>query len=238
MKVLLASFLYAICFLSSAQVTFGPKFGVTSFYQKYHFSGVYSTYNKPISNPKVGYMLGAVVNYKFNDWFAIRPELLFEHISFETVTTDPSLKPVIYQQDLNKFNYLSLPVNIVLSNRSIQFIAGPQIDYFVGGNVARTTITNDSLHQNVSNQQSLHAVGGKQSSTSGNNYYLNPINLSLNIGGGYRTKRILFTAQYNFGLTNVTPHNTNSLTESNRSHFVVNNRGGSLAITYFFGSME
>ena len=62
--------------------------------------------------------------------------------------------------------------------------------------------------------------------------------VSVYIGGGYRTKRILFTAQYNFGLTNVTPHNTNSLTESNRSHFVVNNRGGSLAITYFFGSME
>jgi|GEM_PF-4482228 len=223
-----------------AQLSFGPKVGITNYYEKFHLSGNYSTYNKPTSVGKVAYTFGGSMNYQLGEVLSIRSELLFERVSFTNVQSDLTLFPIIYQEDLVKLNYLTLPINIALTNRKIMFLTGVRFSYLVGGNVDRKTITTDSTGHDINKEETIKASGKKQDALhSSDSYHTNPLCIYLNAGLGYKlSDRLQCEIQYIFGLTNTTPHYTNPTLESNRNDFKVKNRSFTISLLYYFGSVD
>lgn len=239
-KILFISISILISHSIYAQLSFGPKVGITNYYQKIKLSGVYSTYSKPTSVAKIAYTFGGTMNYQMGEILSIRSELLFERVSFTNVQSDITLAPVYYQEDLVKLNYLTVPVNLGFTNRKVIFLAGARFSYLLGGNVDRKTMATDSTFISIQNQETIKASGKKQDALhSRDSYHTNPLCIYLNIGGGYKlTDRLQLEFQYIFGLTNTTPHYTDSTLEANRDDFKVKNRSFTISALYYFGSVD
>jgi len=223
-----------------AQLTIAPKIGITNFYERAKLSGVYSTYSRQTSVAKISYTFGASFNYQLGDVFSIRPELLFERVCFTTVQSDLSMAPVFYQEDHVKLNYLTMPINLAFTNRKVIFLAGVRFSYLMGGTVDRRTIASDSTSLQIETEETIKASGSKSSSLHPRDtYYANPLNVSLSVGGGYKlTDRMQLEFEYIFGLTNRTPHYSDSTLESNRDDFKVKSRGFTISLLYYFGSVN
>src|SRR6478735_12142377 len=119
-KIILSAFVLGAILVSKntmAQVTVGPKLGLNIA----HISAD-DEVGLPDHKSKVGFQVGGMLNAQINDYFAIRPELLFNNIgskfenSFGTITFNT--------------NYLSIPVNFVgqypINDKfKLQAFAGP-----------------------------------------------------------------------------------------------------------------
>jgi len=223
-----------------AQLTIAPKIGITNFYQKSHLTGTYSTYSRQTSVGKTSYTFGGSFNYQLGDVFSIRPELLFERVCFTDVQSDLTLAPVFYQEDHVKLNYLTMPINIAFTNRKVIFLSGVRFSYLMGGTVDRRTIASDSTSLQTEKEETIKATGSKSPSLHPTDaYHANPLNVSLSVGGGYKlTDRLQLEFQYIFGLSNTTPHYKDSTLESNRVDFKVKNKGFTISLLYYFGSVN
>jgi len=138
-----------------------------------------------------GINFGMLFPLQFSDNFALHPGVLFTSLgsSYKTDTIDISISPI----------YIEIPFNAVLNIGSgvigIVFSAGTYFSVGVGGNKI------------ISGGEAKDILYG-----SGDTKDLKHFDFGLNFGAGLNIKGFLISAQYGYGLANLSPE-TSDVTE-------------------------
>lgn len=179
-KLLLA--IVAFMFMSTAyaqtEITVGPKFGWN----------ITNVSNVSASKNKMSINLGGFAEFKFNDFFALQPELLYSRQGYRLKSDGAKTKV--------RVNYLNIPVLAklyVLDGLSVDL--GPQLGFALnaksksksGGTTVKHKITN-----------------------------VNTCDVSFAIGASYEFEEFMMSARYNIGLTNVWDKDV--VGENNKNH--------------------
>lgn len=220
----IAAALLLLSIQSVAQISFGPKVGL-------NISKVYGDDEADISSAKskIGFQAGGILNAQINDYFVIRPELLFNNVGTLFKDTD-------FKMTLNT-NYLSLPVNFVgqypINDKfKLQGFVGPYAALGLGGKVKREiTDPSDPYKETV-------AIKMKKvpSEINDDAVYLNGWDFGLNFGLGFQYTSFVFTANYGLGLTSIEPHYKNADDESRRGgDGKIYNKNITFGVAYLFG---
>jgi hypothetical protein len=107
-----------------SKITFGAKAGLNL-----SSASVDRAFDTDISS-LVGVHVGGFANFKFNEKFALQPELLFSTQGYKEYLNDGGY---IYD-DKVKLTYINLPVNFQYAVASKVYIeAGPQLDFLLSG---------------------------------------------------------------------------------------------------------
>ncbi|MDB5255936.1 MAG: hypothetical protein JWM14_631 [Chitinophagaceae bacterium] len=228
MKKTFLSFLFvaAVSSASFAQVSFGPKLGlgISTLKQTKTPDGQTTTTYSSILTPQVG----VVLNAQITDNFAIRPELLYLQRGAKsdlgggaTLTTRAS--------------YVELPINLVGG-----FQAGPgKLELFVGPSFGLALGGHYKAEGNGNSVEGSIKPKKQPEGATGNDIYMNPLNVSLNIGVDYKFDNgLLIQAGYNLGFSNSTPHYANSDQESNRNKDVTKASSINFGVAYLFGGKK
>lgn len=221
-KIILSAFLLGAVLVtnnSMAQVSVGPKIGL-------NLSQIHGNDEAELPAPKnkVGFQVGGMLHAQFNDYFAIRPELLFNNIGskFESKNASSTIN----------INYLSLPINFVgqypISDKfKIQGFAGPYAALGLGGTF-KTKSPSGDLEGTIKMK--------KDPLTNSDDFYLNSLDFGFNFGLGFQFSSFVFTANYGLGLTNLLPHYKDSYYEDQRGeHGKIYNRNFTFGVAYLFG---
>ncbi len=217
----IAATLFLLSIQSVAQISFGPKLGL-------NISKVYGD-EVDIAKNKIGFQAGGMLNAEVNDYFAIRPELLFNNVG-------TLFKDTYFNMKLNT-NYLSLPVNFVgqypINDKfKLQAFAGPYAALGLGGKMKRE-ITDPSNPFNETADIKMKKV---PSEINDNSLYLNGWDFGINFGIGFQYTSLVFTANYGLGLTSIEPHYKNSDEESHRGDDgKIYNKNITFGVAYLFG---
>ena len=168
---------------------------------------------------KVGFHIGAFVEYPINEKLTFQPELListqgaeFENNYYEENRAYSS-KATSNKVSKVNLTYLEVPIMFkynVVEKLNVEF--GPQIGFLIGAknNMVYTDTTIDTSTNGVSRDVfSLSLKGTKGGTVSDGDediYYkkMKSVDLGLNFGASYDiTENIFVQARYNLGLTNV-----------------------------------
>lgn len=207
-----------------AQISVGPKAGLNIS----RFAGDDEADLDGIKS-KIGFQVGGMLNAQLNDYFAIRPELVFSNIGSKFKFDD-------YKLNIST-NYLSLPVNFVgqipvSDNFNLQFFAGPYAALGLGGK-AKGEYSDRGQTEKVSQPIKMKKNPGE---IDDDNLYLNGVDFGLNFGLGFQASGFVFTANYALGLTNLESHYKNAAAEDKRgADGKVYNRNVTIGVAYLFG---
>ncbi|WP_018343921.1 porin family protein [Cytophaga aurantiaca] len=220
-KIILSAFVLGAMLVTGnamAQVSVGPKIGL-------NLSHIAADDAVGLPDPKnkVGYQIGGMLNAQINDYFAIRPELLFNNVGskFEGSGVTYTLNT----------NYLSIPLNFVGSypvsdDFKIQAFAGPYAAFGLGGKYKV-----ESPFGNADGSIKMKKDPGTSS-----DLYLNSMDFGLNFGLGFQYTSFVFTANYGLGLTNLEAHYKDSASEDQRGdNGKMYNRNITFGVAYLFG---
>lgn len=163
---------------AQSEITVGPKFGWN----------ITNISNAESAKNKMSIHLGAFAEFKFNDFFAVQPELLYSRQGFRQKSGD--------WKEKMRVNYLNIPVLAklyVLKDLSVDL--GPQFGFALngkrkwkdGGSTYKKKITD-----------------------------LNTFDLSLAVGISYEYESFMLSTRYNFGITNV--WDKDIVGENNKNH--------------------
>ena len=203
-----------------AQVSFGPKVGLNI-----STLAADSELGLPDTKSKIGFQLGGVLNAQLNDYFAIRPELLFNNVG--TKFDENGVKGSF------NTNYLTLPVNFVgqypvSDNFKLQAFAGPYAALGLGGKY--------KFESDFGNTDGSIKMGKVPSDNTSDDFYMNSLDFGLNFGIGAQISSLLITANYGLGLTNLEPHYKDSALEDTRGDDgKMYNRNITIGVAYLFG---
>lgn len=228
-KNILSAFVLGAFFVTGntmAQVSFGPKIGLNLSSQNDKSKNASYTANKYES--KIGYQIGGMLNVQINDYFAIRPELLFN--SMGSKYSSGNQVGAIGTTTLTT-NYLSLPVNFVgqfpiSENFKFQAFVGPYVALGLGGKYI-------SEYPGGNNEGKIKL---KKDPGNNSNAYQNPLDFGLNFGIGFQAKSFVFSASYALGLTSTQSHYSDSVLENSRgNYYKTTNRNITFGVAYLFG---
>jgi hypothetical protein len=139
------------------------------------------------SENATGIHFGMLFPVQFNDNLALHPGILFTSMGsyFKIDTVDISVSPI----------YLQIPINLLLNIGSgaigLVLSAGTYFSIGVGGNKI------------VSGGEAKDILFG-----SGENKDLRLFDMGINLGAGLNIKGILISAQYGYGLANLSPESS------------------------------
>ncbi len=209
-----------------AQISFGPKLGggISTFKEdrKVTSGDPPNRSYKAMATP----IIGIVSNFQFGKYFALRPELLFLQRAAQ-YETDAGYS---YK---TRISYVELPINLVTGVKAgrgrFEVFAGSAFGLVVHG---RTKLTGGGFDVNI-------PVHPKKQPKSTGDSYINPLNISMNFGLGYKLKSGFFVeVSYNLGLSNMRPHYEDSLRESGRDKDVLKASAVNFAIGFLFGKKK
>jgi len=232
-KLFLSTVTASLLFLSIqsfAQISVGPKVGLNI--SKIYFNTKDAETDTPDFNRKIGFQIGGILNAQINEYFSIRPELLFNNIG--GIIKDDDLKRTF------NLNYLTLPINFVgqypISDKfKLQGFFGPYAALGLGGKI-KVEITDPSNPQSETIDVKMKK---DPSDFNDHNTYLNAWDFGLNFGLGFQYTSFVFTANYGLGLTSIEPHYKNSDYESTRGDDgKIYNRNITFGVAYLFGGKK
>lgn len=189
----------------NAQIEFGPKVGFNLSNQSWS-EGSSEIYGNDQKAPwkadgasqemLPAFQIGGVANIGITESFSIRPELLFTQKG-----------NVMKMEDFGTFttrlNYLELPINASYSfpigENKLDIFAGPYASLGLGGST-KFSPDMDGLENSTT---TIKAKENPQE-LDDDNAYINPIDLGLNLGAGFRVNKLYFSANYGMGFTNIT----------------------------------
>lgn len=150
---------------AQTEISVGPKFGWN----------ITNISNIPASKNKMSIHLGGFAEFRFNNFFALQPELLYSRQGYRM--KDDGMKGKI------RVNYLNIPILAklyVLDGLSVDL--GPQLGFALN---AKRKIKNDgeTVKRKITN--------------------INTCDVSFAIGVSYEYEQFMLSARYNLGLTNV-----------------------------------
>lgn len=207
--------------LAKAQFSIGPKigFGYSTFtYHKIGFTYSY-TNNKYIITPQVGIL----INFDINKNLSVRSELLYNQRGYK-IKSNPSIGTRYY-----RINYLEVPIHFVISgvlgSGKLEVYGGVAVAYGVGGKL--------KYEDHGKKEVTIKSERAPKDYKPGTIYF-NPLNVSLNLGFGYRVKNYIFQVSYNYGLTNTISHYEDEDLENRRKDNIVRASAYTLGVAYLF----
>lgn len=159
------AFVWVAAAQAQTEITIGPKLGWN----------ITNISNISDSKNKMSVSVGGFAEFKFNDYVALQPELLYSRQGYRLKNGDVKTKV--------RMNYLNIPILAklyVLDGLSVDL--GPQLGFALnaknksksGGTTVKTKITN-----------------------------VNTCDVSFAVGLSYEYEQFMVSARYNIGLTNV-----------------------------------
>lgn len=195
-KLFLVMVITTISMFSFAQ--FGVQAGATIATIKESSS---STSGSVSSSSKVGFTLGIVDNIPLSPNFWFRPELNFTQKGGQATDTYSTIKD---EMKLT-LNYLEVPLNFVYRASGFFVGAGPVLSYGISGKSKETISGAPSGNGTTVNDVKFGSGVDK----------VKPFEFSANILAGYLlASGISFSANYNFGLSNLSNDNSGKLKNS------------------------
>ncbi|TGD58027.1 porin family protein [Flavobacterium humi] len=168
-----------------------------------------------ISSPILGFHIGGVMEYKFNEKFGIQSEIFYSLEGGKDEFDDEvggTQYHYVQEITLNNINFPVMFKYYPTAGFSVE--AGPQIGFIVKANDKSELRVPDSnavgrTDGDMSEDQTVIVVTNGDGSLSAavidHDYKLNKINFSVNVGVGYELKSgMFFQARYNLGLTDFT----------------------------------
>ncbi|MDB5272858.1 MAG: hypothetical protein JWO58_1225 [Chitinophagaceae bacterium] len=228
MKKQFLSFLFVAVSSSAlfAQVSFGPKvgLGISSEKETKTPSGSTTDKNTSIITPTVG----VVLNAQLGDIFALRPELLYLQRGTKTDLGGGVTETA-------RVSYLELPINVAAGLQAgpgrFEVYAGPAIGVAIGG-AYKAKGNSNTVTGSIKPKK-------EPSGATGNDVYINPINVSLNFGLDYKFDNgLLIQVGYNLGLSNLQPHYSDSNLEDHRKDQVNKASAVNISVAYLFGGKK
>jgi len=225
--------------VSFAQISFGPKLGV----------GInkFVDVKTPSDQPSYDYsylvvpQIGVVLNAQFGNHFAVRPELLYTQRGTISKTSATIFGSSINYEGRMRISYLELPINLVGSVHAgpgnVELFAGPSFGYVLGGK------SHEEVTGFINDTRDGKVIGKKQPSdydaSTDDDTYINPLNVSLNFGAGYKFDNgLLIQLGFNLGLSNLNPHSADSDTEDERNNTIIKSNAFTLGVAYLFGGKK
>jgi outer membrane autotransporter protein len=165
-----------------SKITFGAKAGLNL-----SNASVDRTFDTDISS-LVGMHVGGFANFKFNEKFAVQPELLFSTQGYKEYLNDGGY---IYD-DKVKLTYINLPLNFQYAVASKVYVeAGPQLDFLLSGKLDSKYY--DPMSDETTTRNDLDIKDDLKSTAFG-----------FNVGAGYAiTQQLSANIRYHIGLSEI-----------------------------------
>lgn len=166
-KLFLALTVFVVATAAHAQteITIGPKLGWN----------ITNISNMSDSKNKMSMSVGGFAEFKFNDYLALQPELIYSRQGFRR--KDGNVKAKI------RVNYLNIPILAklyVLEGLSVDL--GPQLGFALNGK-SKTDYGGTTIKNKITK--------------------INTCDVSFAVGLSYEYEEFMVSARYNIGLTNV-----------------------------------
>ena len=159
------AFVWVIAAQAQTEITVGPKFGWN----------ITNISNVSDSKNKMSLSLGGFAEFKFNDYVALQPELLYSRQGYRL--KDGGAKTHV------RVNYLNIPILAklyVLEGLSVDL--GPQLGFALNAK-SKTKHDGTTVKNKITN--------------------FNTCDVSFAVGLSYEYEEFMVSARYNIGLTNV-----------------------------------
>lgn len=189
MKKITLTLLGLVAFSTSAlaqqEVRFGPKAGVNIA----NISGKDANDNKML----IGFHVGAFAEIKFNDKFAIQPEILYSSQGYKSEALRGSVHGGLWITDSNaKIDYINIPIMAkyyIVSKVAIE--VGPYVGFLVSAEEKTTVVSKGSSP----------IVGNLKEQTS-------TVDFGIGAGASFNLDNGFFIgARYNLGLSDIRKNN-------------------------------
>jgi hypothetical protein len=181
-KLLLASVVILFAMSVSAQVQFGIKAGVNLANVSTKMAG-----ESVDSKMKIGFHAGVIADLGLSESFSVQPGLLFSQKGAkqeETILGQTATATM-------KLNYLDIPINAVYKidagSAKIHLFAGPVISYGLSGT---------TTYEAGGESQDEDVFGSEDGQAK-------KLDFGINFGAGIQISKILVSANYNLGLSNM-----------------------------------
>lgn len=216
-KTVTSSFLTASLLLAAlgvqAQTTFriGPKLGYNRSFSRFEYPG--SDYKTVTMSARSGVEAGVVAQLGLSGHWAVQPAVLYSQKGFDFVEKAYDAPYNYYYQGEYsfRFNYLTVPVNLVFSPQSngqgLQIVAGPYVGFLVGGQYSSSQSGRYGNSSGASRKQS--SQGGVEAGDTYHNrpdepYVSRGVDVGLQGGLGYSfAGGFQMQASYSHGLRNL-----------------------------------
>lgn len=178
---------------------------------------------------KIGFTIGAALNYSINDRISIQPELNFIQKGYtqksnSTWTEDDDgrlITTVTTSTTKNTLNYLEIPTLVKISfggDTKFYVLAGPSFGIGLGGkytNDSKITESYDDVSDTFKNSDKGNIKFGDRPENAEGIYIDNRLDFGLQLGGGILiARKILIEARYGLGLSNLYDSENNPETKN------------------------
>lgn len=236
----------------AAQISFGPKLGL-------NVSSMHDANHSYDYKSSIGGQVGGIVNFQINDYFSIRPELMYSNVGAEGYSPTYYITALYYDAVINpnpdafdigtisthekyRINYLSIPLNFVgqipINEKfKLQAFAGPYAAIALNGTCSRTTTSNYYDGKVYTEDKYYEIKMGKPEDKNmyqPNDYYMNRFDLGFNFGIGFQLNSFVFSTSYSMGTKNIRIEN-DAFQYSNILTDKTYNRNLSFSLAYLFG---
>lgn len=220
------------------------KFGVTAGLNVANVSQDFKESDwEDATNMKLGFKIGAAVEYGLSDALAIQSGLMFSQKGYKYDLEDGlEAGESVDGYDKYTLNYFEIPIHVAYKISGLNIFAGPYLAYAIGGkNSYDYTYTYDGVADDPDKGDiTIKSFMGdvKEGDLGEKEDAMSALDFGLDFGLGYEVGPILVKAQYSLGLGNITPGYESSDPEFtfDRKDYKVSNRVISLSATYFFGN--
>ena len=207
-------FIALLALNTQAQIKIGPKVGL-------NLANIRTDYAdsdfEPETQMKLGFEIGAMVEFGFTDNIALQTGLSFSQKGYavdleEGLADGQSLEGDGY--DRTTLNYLQIPLHIAYKIENFQIFLGPYIAAGIGGkNDFEYTVETEGLPESTDYEGEIDytpAFGEvSQEDIEEDEQPFNAIDFGIDIGVGFEAGPILINAGYSLGLANLTPQYEN-----------------------------
>ncbi|MDO7884243.1 porin family protein [Hymenobacter cheonanensis] len=247
MKHFITHFLLGSFFLTTSaaqaqvRIRIGPQVGYTL--SSASFSVIdYPDYFTPSGSYRSGFAAGLVAQLGLTDHLSLQPALLYARKA-PAVTISSYYQPNNYyyfDEYTFQFNYLTLPVNLLYSQRADgqggQVFLGPYLGWLLGGQYTHgaragygSSITGGGTYSGKVAAGDTYATSTKDS-----NYYSRQLDAGLQAGVGYGVGALQLQATFSLGLRNIGAAYAPTANNPYEAP-VIRNRSFQLSAAYLFG---
>jgi len=238
MKYLLRTLVIITLITSSVQTQAQVKFGVKAGLNVNNISQNFKESDWELDTKmRIGYHIGATVNYGLSDAISLQSGLLLSSKGFsfdleEGLDDDETIEGYVRAI----FNYLEIPINFAYKINDFQVYAGPYLAIGIGGkNKWDYTYKYDGDEYKDADEIKLKPVFGEvgEGDLGEDEDAYSALDFGLNLGVGYQAGPVLISAGYSLGLGNLTPAYEGD--DDDPKDYKFSNRVITLSVSYFFG---
>ena len=237
-KVLLFGIALFIISSSFAQISFGPKVGITL--SKYAYSYESSLKDQePEVKFKLGPQIGGMMDLEILEFLFFQPSLMISKkgTAFD-VSSEDSGDAINTGYDRVKVTYIELPLNLALKlkigNFKFQVFAGPYFAYAIAEKRKWDYEQNiNGIRTDIKDEEKIVFKNEVSIDNKDEKYYQRPFDIGIDFGVGYQVNSVLLNLGFAMGFSNLQPEIKDSEIEASDRKY--SNRTVFISAAWLFG---